>query len=172
MVQPRVPSERAPFTTPRTTPGRLCANSTRVHDAHEDAHFRPLTQSGEERSSAVLWRWPPQDGRTGPRDRHHRDERCRLALEPVELRPAGDDARQHDCGKKRVSSHWAAVPEHWVSMPKLLLLSCAARRHHQKKAGAHRDVCACLRARVALGEQAPADQEPREPRRASVAFYI
>ena len=34
-VQPREPSERAPFVTPRTTLERVCANSTRLRHGHE-----------------------------------------------------------------------------------------------------------------------------------------
>ena len=146
----------------------MSANSTRIAQGHEKGQKnRPqkidLTFEALQFSRTCR----PQDGRTGPRDRHHRDERGRFALEPVHLLPPGEDARRQGCEKMRVSSHWAAVPVHSVSMPMLLLLSCAARSQTQNKAVAQWGVCACLCATVALAKQAPADQEPREPRRAN-----
>ena len=148
----------------------MCKFHTLTPRPRKGPKNRPQNRGGHTRSSPVLSHLPrcrPQDGRTGPRDRHHRDERGRFALKPVHLLPPGEDARRQGCEKMRVSSHWAAVPVHSVSMPMLLLLSCAARSQTQNKAVAQWGVCARLCATVALAKQAPADQEPRELRRAN-----
>ena len=143
-------------------------NGLKYYQGHEKGQKIDVSESRWARSKvSVLSHLPLQDGRTGPRDRHHRDERGRFALEPVHLLLPGEDARRQGCEKMRVSSHWAAVPVHSVSMPMLLLLSCAARSQTQNKAVAQWGVCACLCATVALAKQAPADQEPRELRRAN-----
>ena len=73
-----------------------------------------------------------------------------------------EDEREQPLGPRCPSTRC-----HSVSMPMLLLLSCAVWSQTQNKAVAQWGVCACLCATVALAKQAPADQEPRELRRAN-----
>ena len=116
-LQPREPSERAPFVTPRTTLERLSANSKRVAQGHEKGQKnRPQKITGINEALQFSRTCRPQDGRTGPRDRHHRDERGRFALEPAHLRLSCEDARRQGREKMSVSSHWCgsarALGEH------------------------------------------------------------
>ena len=145
----------------------MCKFHTLTARPRKGPKNRPQNRGGHTRSSPVLSHLPTPRRQNWPSRPAHRDERGRFALEPAHLRLSGEDARRQGCEKMSVSSHWAAVLVHSVSMPMLLLLSCAARSQTQNKAVAQWGACACLCATVALAKQAPADQEPREPRRAN-----
>ena len=96
------PSERAPLTCPRTAQEPPLGPNINLSSLAQDAVFSPMWRNACRFEAPWSFRALPAIGvSAGPRDRHHRVERRRLALEPLGRRAPRSCGREPAGGRRR-----------------------------------------------------------------------